>query len=600
MEAQKKGREFRGTMQITQTSESLPRHALGSRARVLLASVFGPYAQDDEFGGRAINPMELYHNQVTRVQGAFSLRMFHRSWGLMMIQANITAPCTLLDYPSRDRFIQELREQQYDIIGISAIQPNVLKAAEMCRLIRQMQPNATIVVGGHLANLPKIEKRIDADHIVRGEGIRWFRGFLGEDQERPIIHPRTYAGFGARIMGSALPQAPEDMAAALIPSVGCPLGCNFCSTSAMFGGKGKFVNFYNTGDELFAVMQSLERDLKTRSFFVMDENFLLHRERALRLLALMQQHNKDWALYVFSSARVLESYKIEELVGLGISWVWMGLEGENSQYGKLKGVDTHALVRTLQAHGVKVLGSSIIGMEEHTPENIDRVIDFAVSHDTDFHQFMLYTPMGGTPLFNDLRDRGLLLDPECNSAPDVHGQYRFAHRHPNIPAGAETQFLLNAFTRDFDVNGPSFVRLARTLLQGYAKYRNHPEARIRARFTREVADIKTSYAAGLWAASRWFRSKPAVKARIDAVLHEVYRQFGWRARAAAWLAGPIAYRRLCREQERLAKGWRYEPQTSYEKVRQTALAGHADHQKATADGHPATVSLMPEPVACAK
>ena len=57
-------------------------HPLGRRARILLTSVFGPYAQDDEYGSRTINPMELYHNQVTRVQGAFSLRMFHRSLAL--------------------------------------------------------------------------------------------------------------------------------------------------------------------------------------------------------------------------------------------------------------------------------------------------------------------------------------------------------------------------------------------------------------------------------------------------------------------------------------------------------------------------------------
>ena len=66
-----------------------PVHPLGTRARVLLTSVFGPYGQDDEYGSRKINPMELYHNQVTRVQGGFSLRMFHRSFGLLMIQANI-------------------------------------------------------------------------------------------------------------------------------------------------------------------------------------------------------------------------------------------------------------------------------------------------------------------------------------------------------------------------------------------------------------------------------------------------------------------------------------------------------------------------------
>ncbi len=95
-------------------------HPLGSQACVLLTSVFGPYAQDDEYGSRTVNPMELYHNQVTREQGVFSLRMFHRSWGLMLIQHNIDAPCTLLDFPTQDRFIEELKTNDYDVVGIGA------------------------------------------------------------------------------------------------------------------------------------------------------------------------------------------------------------------------------------------------------------------------------------------------------------------------------------------------------------------------------------------------------------------------------------------------------------------------------------------------
>ena len=61
---------------------------------------------------------------------------------------------------------------------------------------------------------------------------------------------------------------------------------------------------------------------------------------------------------------------IEQLVGLGVSWVWMGIEGQDSRYSKLNGIDTFELIKELQSHGIRVLGSTIIGLENHTPENI--------------------------------------------------------------------------------------------------------------------------------------------------------------------------------------------------------------------------------------
>ena len=104
-------------------------HPKGSGARILLSSVFGPYAQDDQYGSRKINPMELYHNQVTREQGPFSLRMFHRSWGILMIQKNISAPTTVLDFPTREAF-----EKGISISGIFA------QAVIIRRALKHMDP----------------------------------------------------------------------------------------------------------------------------------------------------------------------------------------------------------------------------------------------------------------------------------------------------------------------------------------------------------------------------------------------------------------------------------------------------------------------------
>jgi radical SAM superfamily enzyme YgiQ (UPF0313 family) len=540
-----------------------PGHPLGTRASVLLTSVFGPYAQDDEYGSRKINPMELYQNQVTRVQGGFSLRMFHRSFGIMMIQANIKAPCTLIDFPTLDRFMEEIKNRYYDVIGISAILPNINKVKKMCELIRRYQPQAEIIIGGHITNKEGLNRLLDADHIVRGEGIRWFQRYLQQDDKAPIKHPMVISGFGGRILGVDLGSRPGGTAAILIPSVGCPMGCNFCSTSALFGGKGKFINFFETGDELYAVMCEMEKKLKVHSFFTLDENFLLHKKRALRLLELMEKNHKSWALYVFSSAKVLKTYTIDQLVRLGVGWVWLGLEGEENTYDKLKGVNTLDLVKTLQANGIRVLGSSIIGLENHKPEKMDTIIDYAVSHETVFHQFMLYTPVAGTPLYEKHKQEGSLLPESELSYADAHGQYRFNYRHPHFRNGEEEQYLLEAFQRDFTLNGPSLLRLIRVLLNGWQMYKDAPK-RIRDRFAWEVYPLRSTYAGAAWAMRKWYCKDQRMCEKADALLKDIYATFGWKTRILAAFFGRVAYYTLKKEEARLTAGWTYEPRSFYE------------------------------------
>jgi len=150
-------------------------------------------------------------------------------------------------------------ENSYDVVGIRAIVTNIFKVREMCVQIRKHLPEATIVIGGHIANHADLPGIIDADLIVKGEGVRWFRKYRGQDENFPVQHPLPYSGFGTRILGITLLDSHDQTAAILIPSVGCPVGCNFRSTSAMFGGKGNFVNFYDTGDELFKTIHERKK-----------------------------------------------------------------------------------------------------------------------------------------------------------------------------------------------------------------------------------------------------------------------------------------------------------------------------------------------------
>ncbi len=534
------------------------RHPRGTAARVLLSSVFGPYAQDDEYGSRLINPMELLHNQVTREQGEFSPRRFHGSWGLLMIQENISAPCTVLDFPTRASFIRELQTHRYDIVGISGIVINLGKVKEMCRLVREVSPHSVVIVGGHVAAYPALEQRVDADHVVRGEGIAWMRSYLGEDPEAPIRHPLLISGFGLRVMGLSLPMA-DRATAAIIPSVGCPMGCDFCTTSAFFGGKGKMINFFPTGESLYRVMEEASDRLGSNSFSIMDENFLLNRKRALELLELMKQNNRSWSIHTFSSANAIRQYSMEELLELGIATLWIGLESPKASYAKLKGVDLRQLTRKLMENGIVLMGSTIIGLEHHTPENIDEEIAAAVAYDTDFHQFMLYSPGPGTELFRRLEEEGRISLDELEPA-DGHGQYKFVFEHRAISKDDSKVFLDRAFRRDFEQNGPSLYRMIRTQYRGWKRHHRHPDPRVRARFHNQLPSFRYAYPPLLWAMEKRLEDLGLPGAApVRALRGEMEREFGPVTAVAARALGPLLRWTSAREAKRMARGWTYEP-----------------------------------------
>ena len=96
------------------------------KKKLLLTSVFGPYGVKDEYGEAQGCQMELLNNQITREQGVHSPRQSYWSFGLYLMAENINVDTTVLDFPTWDKFAEELKKG-YTHIGISFIVPNVFK-----------------------------------------------------------------------------------------------------------------------------------------------------------------------------------------------------------------------------------------------------------------------------------------------------------------------------------------------------------------------------------------------------------------------------------------------------------------------------------------
>jgi hypothetical protein len=434
--------------------------------RILLTGVFGPFGVDDKYG-RKENIMELMHNQVTREQGLASFRFHHRSFGLYFLAENVNADVTVLDFPSKARFEFEAIKG-YDAIGISFIAPNFIKAREMARYIRKHLPNTEIILGGHGAAIEGIEELIPCDHVVKGEGIRWLREYCGEDPDAPFNHPMLPSTESARIMGVTVPGT---AASVLVPGVGCVNACKFCCTSHFFGRS--YTPFLSTGEELFETACRIADARGTDEFFIMDENFLKDRERAMELLRLMELHKRYFRFDIFSSAEAITAFGVDNLVRLGVSFIWIGVESsrENTNYAKNKGIDTKQLVKELRDRGMIVLASGILCHEEHTPENIGEDIDFMVSLNADFVQFMLLTPLPVTALYEEHKAKGLLR----HDLPfeEWHGQHLLSYRHPAFPGTTASDWLKKAFRQDHDVNSSSMYRVLDSTLRGYTRLAKH-------------------------------------------------------------------------------------------------------------------------------
>ncbi|MBN2385294.1 cobalamin-dependent protein [bacterium] len=444
--------------------------------KLLLTSVFKPFAVDDAYG-RKENVLELFHNQVTREQGIFSLRYNHESMGLHLMADNISVPTVVLDFPSQRRFIKEIKKG-YDYVGISFIVPNFLKAKRMATLVRRYSPRTKIILGGHGTTIEHIEHLIDCDYICRGEGVRFLRELFKNDVEAPITHPIMYSAVNKKLMGVPL----GNDSSVIVPGTGCANACRFCCTSHFFGKK--YTAFLKTGREIFDLCQKIEQELGVTDFFIMDENFLKQEERARELLACMESHNKAWSFGIFSSAETINRIGLDFIERLGVLFLWMGVESKQEIYEKNKGVDFQALVRELRNRGISVLASGILFLEHHNRDTIHEDIDFMVGLNADFVQFMQLGPLPGTQLYQDYTDRDLIRTDIPYE--EWHGQHQLWFNHPHFSRSESSEYLKNAFIKDYQVNGPSILRMIDTAMRGVIHSADNPDPYMRVRHAKRV------------------------------------------------------------------------------------------------------------------
>ncbi len=431
--------------------------------RLLLTAVFGPYGIKNRYAESLGMQMELLNNQITRMQGVHSPRQSYWTFPLYLLAENISVETTVLDFPSWRDFKKELAKG-YTHIGINFIVPNVLKAQRMAEYVRTHYPETKIILGGYGTIIPDLQDYVPHDAVCKGEGVRWLRAYFGDDPDAPVKHPAVLGPAYAYLYGAK----GKPSGAILMPGVGCENGCKFCITSHQFNKQ--YHSLLPTGEDIFNACARSESELGSRGFTILDENFLKQTQRAKDLLKIMTGRKKPYVFDIFSSAEVIKKFGVDFLVRLGVRMIWVGVESKHNDHDKTRGIDLKKLFGELQARGITVNASTILFHDHHDEKTIHDDIDFVIGLGSDFIQFMNYTPLAGTRLYEELKEEQRLKDLPYRHQHGA-GELFFTHPHFNDRKD-HVSYLRNAFRKKYLVDGPGVLNMAITALRGYRNNRD--------------------------------------------------------------------------------------------------------------------------------
>ncbi len=453
--------------------------------KVLLTSVCRPLGP--EYGDAPSVGYELLYRQVLRAQGIFSPRTVNIHFGLEYIAENLDAPTVVLQYPSREELIKELKKG-YDYVGVSFLMAVMHKMKEAVALIREHAPGSKIVLGGYGTVLKDEVLKPYGDFICREEGVAFFRRLLGESEiPMPYKHPLIVSWlkvFGIKVSGTGK----------IFAGLGCPNGCDFCCTSHFFSRK--HIKLLPEGKDIYAVAERyLDLD-PSLVFLILDEDFLLNKKRALEFRDCVIRGGKKLSIFAFSSIKAISQYTVEEILEMGIDGFWIGYEGTRSNYAKQQGRPIAEILTEFREHGITVLTSMIVGFDYQDQEVVAEELAGLMKVKPALAQFLIYGPVPGTPFHERIIKENLLHDVYTSDKDLFYRRadgFRTMIKHPTLGPEQIEDIQKWCFEQDFQRLGPSIYRVLEARLLGYLKLKHSPNPNLRKKAEYYATELRVAY-----------------------------------------------------------------------------------------------------------
>lgn len=308
-----------------------------------------------------------------------------------------------------------------DLVAISTFSAQVFEAYAVADRLRAA--GVRVALGGLHVSVRPDEARAHADHVFLGEGERMWPTAV-----------RAFEAGAAPQVWNAAEFAPLDVHSLPVPRYdllppsryarfpvqttrGCPWRCDFCASNVMLGQPYRKRPVADVVRDVLAV-----RRLHPHPFieFADDNTFVDHewgKELCRALIPLGVKWFTETDISVADDSELLalmrRSRCRQVLIGL-----------ESPARGALEGVELRTnfkarrgptyveALRRIQAEGITVNGCFILGLDRHTPDVFEEVLEFAEEVPLYDVQITVLTPFPGTPLYDRLLREGRILQPD--------------------------------------------------------------------------------------------------------------------------------------------------------------------------------------------
>ena len=348
-------------------------------------------------------------------------------------------------------FIEDVTEPDWsfiessDLVCISTITSTAIRAYRMAKRLKAL--DIPVFIGGtHPTFLPD-EGLEYADFVIRGEGehslvelleylekgtpaLSGIRGLSYRDRDERKVHNHSREFIQDL---DSLPEPDFSLVHNWDPSNpypvstsrGCPYDCTFCSVIRMFGRSYRFKSVEATLKEMKYVA-SVSKATK----FIVDDNFAANKRRTKEILRGMiaEGIKTRWSAQVrVDVARDPELLRL--MADSGCHTLYIGFESINprtlEEYNKKQNrEDIISCIRTVRDHSIHIHGMFVLGADTDDVETIHRTADFATSFGIDTVQFLILTPLPGTPLLHDMTKSGRLLHTDWSKYDAQHVVFR--------------------------------------------------------------------------------------------------------------------------------------------------------------------------------